>query len=102
MTQATLFETEAKPKIGKFGGSTYDPVQDEKRLTTLYQRVFALMKDGKFRTLREIQERCGGSEASVSARLRDCRKEGFGSHTVNRKRVDGGLYQYQLIVRGEA
>lgn len=34
---------------------------------------------------------------SISARLRDFRKEKFGSHIVNRRRVDSGLFEYQVL-----
>jgi hypothetical protein len=60
------------------------------------------MKNGKWRTLAEIEEATADSVASISARLRDFRKEHFGAHTVNRRpRGDRirGLYEYQLIVR---
>ncbi len=40
--------------------------------------VFAIVKDGGWRTLREVATRHGNiPEASVSARLRDLRKLGF-------------------------
>ena len=43
---------------------------DRARLATLQQKVEALMRDGAWRTLAQISAACGGSEASVSARLR--------------------------------
>jgi hypothetical protein len=79
-----------------FDGKTIEP-QDTKRLEGQYARVFKLMSDGEWRTLSEIQEACGGSEAGVSARLRDFRKPRNGSHTVNRRRRAGGLFEYELI-----
>lgn len=85
----------------RFSGTTYDPAQDEQRLTTQFQRVYDLMADGKYRTLAAIAQATDSSEAGVSARLRDFRKERFGSHTVNRRRVAGadGLWEYQLVVK---
>ncbi|MCP5014291.1 MAG: hypothetical protein GY938_03300 [Ketobacter sp.] len=56
------------------------------------------MKDGKPRTLREIANRTGDPEASVSAQLRHLRKERFGGHTVKREHINNGLYSYELIV----
>jgi len=38
-------------------------------------------------------------EASVSARLRDLRKEKFGGHVVERRAVKRGLFEYRVIVR---
>jgi hypothetical protein len=80
-----------------FGGVTFDPTADGERLLTLLRRVQYLMSDGAWRTLAEIQQECGGSEASVSARLRDLRKRQWGGHCVLRRRVDRGLWQYRVM-----
>lgn len=93
----TLFPTQPVSLQGvRFDGSTYDPAKDRDRLTGQLAKVYGLMKDGHWRTLAEITTAVGGSEAGVSARLRDLRKERFGKHTVERKRVDGGLWAYRL------
>lgn len=63
------------------------------------KRVLSLMSDGKWRTLSEIHEAVGGTEASVSARLRDLRKPKFGGYTVLRRRVGDprrGMWEYKL------
>ncbi len=82
----------------KFDGETYQPERDHDRLQTQYERVAALMADGKWRTLEEIGRSVKAPPASVSARLRDMRKERNGSHSVER-RLRGkstGLYEYQV------
>ena len=79
-----------------FDGRTYEPAKDESRLTGHLQKVLALMSDGRWRTLDDIAGRVGCSEASASARLRDLRKPRFGSHTVERQRIEGGLFVYRL------
>lgn len=86
-----------------FDGATFDRRQDGDRLTTLFDRVFALMTDGTWRTFSEIQAVTGGSHTAISARLRDFRKPKFGGHHVaRRRRTSGhGLFEYQLIVRGQ-
>ena len=63
--------------------------------------VLDLMRDGRWRTLYEIQKATGeGSEAAISARLRDLRKARFGGYQVNRRRRgDGGTFEYQ-VARG--
>jgi biotin operon repressor len=81
-----------------FDGATYDPLMDKDRLRSLLGRVFQLMADGKWRTLAEIRERTGGSEASVSARIRDLRKPKFGGYLVEHRRKAGGVWEYQLRV----
>lgn len=87
-----------------FDGVTYDAAQDARRLTTELKRVKALMADGRWRTLAEIREVTGGSEAGVSARLRDLRKRAFGKYTVERRRrgkPKAGLWEYRVLARYE-
>lgn len=79
-----------------FGGSTYEPERDGERLSGQLQAVYLLMADGQWRTLAEIKDRVGGTDASVSARLRDLRKSAFGSHVVDRRHVARGLFEYRL------
>jgi hypothetical protein len=83
-----------------FDGSTYQEKHDGKRLSNQLKNVRDLMLDGSWRTLGEIQARVGGSEAGLSARLRDLRKERFGAFQVNRRRVDDhskGVWEYQVL-----
>jgi hypothetical protein len=54
------------------------------------------MSDGKWHTLAELEWRTEGSQAGVSARLRDLRKRRFGGYLVDRKRITGGLYEYRV------
>jgi hypothetical protein len=93
-----------------FDGATYSPTFDYERLAGQNRRVFDCMKDENFRTLREIEveilsrdPQAQISQASISARLRDLRKEKFGRHTVER-RARGerrrGLWEYRLLVNG--
>lgn len=85
---------------GKFDGDTFVPEFDEERLTGQWERVYSLMKDNQWRTLLEIESITHDPQASISARLRDFRKERFGSHVINRRRrgyPEKGLFEYQLI-----
>jgi hypothetical protein len=43
----------------------------------------------------------GDPEASVSAQLRHLRKPRFGGHTVERRYMSNGLYEYKLILNTE-
>ena len=88
-----------------FSGETYEPEHDQDRLRRQLHRVRTAMQDGEWRTLYEIEAITGDSVQSISARLRDFRKERFGSHTVNRRRrgpEKRGLFEYQLILHREA
>jgi len=91
----------------RFDGATYEKEFDQKRLGAQMYSVYDLMKDKRWRTLSEIAQITGYPEASISARLRDLRKERFGNHTVNRQRRvvpeaninnETGLFEYQLII----
>lgn len=83
-----------------FDGGTYDPALDAERLGAQALRVWAVMADGEWRTLAEIEALCGDPQASISARLRDFRKPTFGAHVLERRRRgDGrrGLFEYRVI-----
>ena len=81
-----------------FDGETYDHPKDSPRLTTQYRKVFSLMLDGGWHTLRDMSAATGFPEASISARLRDMRKKRFGEHTVKHRRREHekGTWEYQL------
>lgn len=79
-------------------GATFDVVRDGRRLTLQHNRVFALMKDGRWRTLAAIAEHTKDPEASISARIRDLRKPKFGGYLVERRYVVRGLFEYRLLV----
>jgi hypothetical protein len=85
----------------RFDGETFDPAQDQARLSIQLEKVKALMLgDNAWRTLEEIGAATGiRSVASVSARLRDMRKPRFGAYRVDRQRVPGGngLYEYRVL-----
>jgi hypothetical protein len=89
MTQPTL----------DFDGATYEAKHDRARLGEQLKRVFELMGDGSWRTLNEIAELTGDQAQSISARLRDLRKERFGSHKIERRRRGNpgdGLFEYRI------
>jgi hypothetical protein len=82
----------------RFNGSDYDHQRDTQRLSNQYQRVFSLMQDGEWRSLRNISDSTGDPESSVSAQLRHMRKDRFGNHTVEKKHEGHGLYLYRVLV----
>jgi len=72
---------------------------DNERLFSQHERIFDLMIDGKWRTLKEISKAVKAPEASVSAMLRSFRRKKFGGHIVDRRPASerrNGLYEYQL------
>lgn len=103
MTHPSLFDWTPPPlpnpaRERAFDGATYIPSRDYERLSGQLKAVFDVMKDGKWRTLSELGSSVEGSEAALSARLRDLRKDKYGAHEVQREHIEGGLYRYRLIV----
>lgn len=98
-----LFRLPRVPASTAFSGETYSAPRDFKRLNGQLRAVADLMADGQWRTLWQITLAAGGSEAGASARLRDLRKPQYGEHTVERRHIDNGVWEYRLIVnRGKA
>ncbi len=84
----------------EFSGSDYSAMVDKKRLTGQIKRIYALMVDGGWRTLREIETSTGDPQSSISAQLRNLRKIKFGSHVINKRRRGdrtNGLFEYKLL-----
>ncbi len=99
-TQGTLFKRDAYGNLAvspDFDGATYNPSRDKPRLTRLLDRVRDYMACEQWHTLPEIQSACGGTETSVSARLRDLRKPKFGGFQVKNEHVGGGVWRYRVV-----
>ncbi len=100
MLQLPLLEMPSEPR---FDGITCKPERDGKRLNSQLEAVRRLMLDHEWRTipaialhLRLSQIPC--TEASVSARLRDLRKERFGGYNVERQLgASDGLWEYRIV-----
>jgi len=84
-----------------FDGDTIDQARDGGRLRKQYNDVFRLMGDGEEHRLAWLARMTGHPESSISARIRDMRKEKFGGHTVERRFICAGLYSYRLIIKEE-
>ena len=84
--------------LPRFDGETYNHQEDNKRLSKQYDRVFRYMNDGQWHTLSEISGNLNIPESSVSARIRDMRKERFGRHSIDKHRKSKGLWEYRLMV----
>jgi len=91
--QATIFDNL------RFNGPEYIPARDNIRLGKQITAIYELMKDGAWRTLEGIHRATGEPEASISAQLRHLRKARFGGHTVNRRHIGSGLFEYQLVIK---
>lgn len=92
---------EPPPLEGDRDGETFDPFLDSSRLNEQMRRVFAVMCDSQWRSLKEIASMTGDPEASISARLRDFRKPKFGQLILNRRRRTVGTFEYQIMPSAE-
>ena len=84
-------------KAPMFDGRTYAHSRDGQRLARQLDAVKAIMLDGKPHTLAELAEIAKGSTASVSARIRDLRKERFGGYQIDRDYLHDGVWEYRLV-----
>ena len=96
-----LFDAIDPPRIGgpgdtPFGGSTVGAV-DTPRLNAQLQRVMDVMRGGGWWTPEELEAATGDRWASLSARLRDLRKQRWGSRQVDRKNMGRGNFIYRLV-----
>ena len=79
-----------------FDGATYEPERDKVRLSGQLVAVKQILSDRRWHTISEIAQRIGGSEAGVSARIRDLKKERFGRHRIEKRYVSNGLWRYRM------
>lgn len=84
----------------KFDGPCLEP-EDHQRLATQLTAVRELLMDGRWRTPEEMESATGYRWASISARLRDLRKERFGAYVIERRSCGErarGLFEYRMKV----
>lgn len=92
----------------QFDGETFDSKLDGARLGSQLKAVEQVLLDGGWHTIPQIalqlrKRTIACTEPSISARIRDLRKERFGGYTVARRRADkDGLFEYRISPTGEA
>ena len=79
-----------------FDGRTFNVADDGQRLTRQLDLVQRCLQDGQWWTLTALAAVTGGSEAGVSARIRDLKKPRFGGYVIEKERVSGGLWRYRI------
>lgn len=80
-----------------FDGRTIGADPDApRRLGRQLAAVSEAMADGGWWTVAALKERCGGSDSSVTARIRDLRKDRFGGWNVEREHRGNGVWVYRL------
>lgn len=83
-------------KTATFDGETFIEERDHNRLAKQLNDVKAIMLDGKMHFLKELAMLTGHPEASCSSRLRDLRKDKFGSWVIERTYIERGLFGYTM------
>lgn len=83
------------------GGTISEDPDAPVRLTGQMLRVVRAVANGEWWTLHDLAVAAEGTEAAVSARLRDLRKPRMGSNTVERRLVRPGLFEYRVIFNEE-
>jgi hypothetical protein len=100
-TDRAAANQKSRASLPLFDGPTYEDKHDRIRLSGQLARVYNCMSDERWRSLAEIRAFIkSGSEAGISARLRDLRKKKFGSHVVEGRRrgePSDGAWEYRLI-----
>jgi hypothetical protein len=78
----------------------YSEELDGKRIEAQTSRIFKLICNGDWYTLRIISDAINAPEASVSAGLRSFRRPRNGGYVVERRRVPNGngLHEYRLDI----
>ena len=93
---------------GPVNEQTYTKAIDDPRINPQRESVRLYMLEhglaGMWSSLSEISYVLGYPEASVSARLRDFRKQKFGRHQVDRRRrkAGRGTWEYKVIFNKES
>jgi len=88
-------------KLYDFDGETYDKNRDQVRLSRQIDKVQQFLEGNDYVTLDEISAATGIKNiSSISARIRDLRKDRHGNRVVDRKYISDGLYSYKLMPKG--
>ena len=80
---------------GDRDGETFTAA-DRPRLDGQMLRVYEAMSDGKWHRVEDLEESTGDNWASISARVRDLRKQKFGGYNVERRSDGGGVFSYRM------
>jgi hypothetical protein len=100
MSQDEMFEV-----VGDFDGFHYEPKKDRYRLIGQIEEIYKIMQKHstdmfgteKWMTVGEISIHTEFREASISAQLRNLRKEKFGGHDIQgRYRKSTRIFEYRL------
>ena len=79
-----------------FDGDDYVADRDNARLINQIDKVRMYMENAGYLTVKQIAADLKQPEPSVSAQIRNLRKDRFGARTVNREYRGNGCYAFKL------
>tara|TARA_R110002167_G_scaffold282191_1_gene487457 strand:+ start:372 stop:665 length:294 start_codon:yes stop_codon:yes gene_type:complete len=85
-----------------FDGDDYVADRDNARLTNQIDKVRMYMENAGYLTVKQIAADLKQPEPSVSAQIRNLRKDRFGARTVNREYRGNGCYAFKLEPKEDA
>lgn len=80
-----------------FDGATYDEAFDHDRLHTQLKFVLTELLDQEWHTMQSIAAAINAPEPSVSAQIRNLRKDKHGGYVIERRRVNN-TYEYRVDI----
>ena len=85
-----------------FDGADIDQERDEPRLNRQMNIIRTRMENAGWLSVQQISRELGYPETSVSAQIRNLRKDKFGGRYVERRYQGNGLYEFKLHPSGES
>ena len=85
----------------EFDGDDYVSRRDKPRLTLQIHQVRMYMENNDWLSVKQISDDLNFPEASVSAQIRNLRKEKFGNRIGERRYQGNGLYEFKLMPKDD-
>ena len=90
-----------KETTPEFDGDDYVSSRDKPRLTQQIHQVRMYMENNNWLSVKQISDDLNFPEPSVSAQIRNLRKEKFGNRIVERRYQGNGLYEFKLMPKDD-
>ena len=85
-----------------FDGADIDQERDDARLKQQINIIRKRMENAGWLTVQQLSQELGYPATSVSAQIRNLRKDKFGGRYVERRYQGNGLYEFKLHPSGES
>jgi hypothetical protein len=61
-------------------------------------KLLSVVKDGKWRTIKQLSDATGNIPTAASANMRNLRKAKYGGYIIERRHLGNGLYEYRMAL----